>query len=202
MPTLIGQTIGRIASLIGYDGTNFRPLKLNSDGRIESAPAYNGTVFVPVQVDTDNRIQNKPGYDGSTYAPLLIDASRHVKADIVTDARRAADSKIRWWNDTQGNSGDVTGNAGAVGSTELIIAEHICVQIISGSATRISVAIYAGGNNYYLGTILSPGVYQTLIIANPITLFPTEEIHGLAYGVSNGTWLRTQVYGYKMHTAS
>ena len=84
------------SAALGYDGTDFRvllvdssghplvvgtlygseglPLKQNADGRLEVRPGYDGTNYLPLQANSVGFLTPYPCNDGVTFLPILSDS--------------------------------------------------------------------------------------------------------------------------------
>jgi len=76
MPTLIGSIIGRIATLLGFDGTDFRPVKIDTAGELQVDV---GSSALPTGAATLAEQQTQ------TTALQLIDDLRNALGSVNTD---------------------------------------------------------------------------------------------------------------------
>ena len=70
---------GGIYAIVGTDGTNKLPLKVDTNGRLEILSAFDGSQYYPIKSDSNGRIEGHIATDGVVYRAIKVDANGRLE---------------------------------------------------------------------------------------------------------------------------
>ena len=219
MPDFQGSVLGALLTLLGWDGTDFRNVKVDSDGHpqvdVLSVADLSGALE---SVDTDGLVAYIAKFSGSWTALSLDSGSRlMVTVDVAAlPADAATETSLQGIEDqvkdTLYNIKDglydritVTGSAGNnwVTSTAVPAGEiwHItlitCVDVTTG-LTSVWIGTHVSGVTMYFKVYGAVALNIAVAWDGNIWLKEGEQIRALFGGVTNNDTLYMTVYGHKM----
>jgi len=74
------------SAALGYDGTDFRVLLVDTSGRPLISGQFVGSENEPLLQDVTGSLLANVGHDGTNWRNLKVDADRHVQSDILSSA--------------------------------------------------------------------------------------------------------------------
>ena len=152
MGRLLTATMGKIATLLGFDGTNFHAVKVDTDGELQvdvlTTGLPTGAATAAHQVTQNTALQ-------------LIDDLRNALETVATDRLRVTGEDQLWSYKSRlvsTNWADISGAGGYAVSAVVPAGEIWCVKNISAfdsttQTTRHQYALYLSGYSYVFAEI-------------------------------------------------
>ncbi len=176
MGKLLDPIIGRVLTLLGYDGTDFHVPRTTTGGVLEASVVDSALPGGAATEQTLNSI-----YD------ILRLGNRQLRTDRIGETKQIT-----------GSSGTITWDFTAVPSDELWIIEHSMLILDQGSSTFIQMLARNASLSIALIRQGAPSLYVGYGSTNPLTLSPSDNIRIIADGVGANTKLTGVYWGYKV----
>lgn len=221
MAELNAQVMGALLTLLGYDGTYFRNVVVDSQGRVKvnvddiNASIGFATESTLAEVATRIGSTSSPG-SGSVNAQLadliaLIGALSAPEDGSVnyqlgqiwaSVARRNADRILDTYSERltgTGSSGQIAVYGTTVPAGYLYIITAMWATITAGSSTDINLCWEDQGNNTVVHRTLAPAVNSNTSWSGRLVLKAGDRARCNANGVGSGTSVSFHVSGYKIY---
>jgi len=216
MTSIIGPIIGKILTALGYDGTNFRPFKIDASGHLQvdvlsggggegHMYAYDGVNWWPVVADGAGKLMvvlasgmpNPIGVTakdaGANQVQPLVYANGRMRYRWMDGITELADSTT--FTATAGQK-YVDSNVVPADTTWVITHVTFVNQSGTGAAWRLYYMIGAVTYPLYYNATVTTNVPQWLT-AN-LYMPPTSWLRFTAETAANGAVLRLSLFGYTM----
>lgn len=216
MANLIGRVIGRIATAIGWDGTNFRPLAINTDGQLKVVVVSGGGETAKIY-----------GYDGISWREVAVDTSGILGVNLIggvptsirADGQDAGsnlvpllvygDGRLRYrWMDgisTLNSSWTFTATAGqkyvdtgAIPANTIWAITRVTIVNTLGTGVPWTIEYRNGANVYPLYYAGSATTNVPQWIDSPLFLTGSDILRFNAVAAAVGNVLRISIFGYSM----
>jgi hypothetical protein len=216
MAGILGQTIGRILTALGYDGVHFRPLTLDTSGHLQvdvltggggdgHMYVFDGVNWLPVVADGAGQlmvvvasgIPNPIGVTGRTAG------AAQVQPLVYADGRQ----RYRWMDGITelASSWTFTATAGQkyvdsdpVPADTTWVVTHATFVNQSGTGAAWRLAYLIGANIYYLYYAASVTTNVPLWLTANLYMPPTSWLRFTAETAAVGAVLRLSLFGYAM----
>lgn len=179
MAELIGQTMGKIVTLLGWDGTAFRPIAVDVDGKLKvlTDPGLDDIITTMIQGFSDLYGLAKYRQLQRVYAPY---------SEVVSAS--ASSGQL-----------SVTGTPCPAGFYRIITG--MMNILTSGSADNLNLNFVHAGGNRVVKRLIPAATNIPLDWQGLIVMEEGDYARSIANNVTSGTTTNLQVFGYDIEIA-
>jgi len=200
---------GKILTLLGFDGVDFRNVRVDDNGYLVIKIGLTGSTFSPLVVDSGGYLLVKAGYDGTTYKPLKIDTNGRLSVDInsIPLPTNAAIATRQWYPESivggYLHKDSSTGGANwllsdAVPAGKIWIITHISMAIPAHVPTGAWAFSYGTADEEIMIVTYTPTASQWFHSYIEIYLTAGKKIRFTWAGCTSGDTLLARYSGYQI----
>jgi hypothetical protein len=183
-------------AIFGYDGTNYRVVKVDTDGNLVAAIKASQTIEViqdtaadlkaTVNLAADQNVQARNyGFLGAAWQkqPLIWSYSSRLSERV---------------SNTSAAAGQNTLNSSAIAAGYVAKIEAVEAFNDTTNPTLIRLAVIGGGNTQVLARVATPGISVPLLLAQTITLAAGDVMRAIFDGCALNDDIYLDIWGYQM----
>jgi hypothetical protein len=201
MATLQGDVLGALITILGYDGTNFRAVRIDTDGHLQIDGL---SLALPTGAATEATLGSVKDRIGDISSPA--EGSVNYQLKQIYDIIRLNNislyaSQYGEQITASGDSGDITAYGTAVPAGKLLVVTNFFATLSAGSAVRLQLNYMLGVVNYVLRRLVSPTTNAPLDWQGQLVLKEGDKVRAVANTVTTGTTLSGHISGYFVNAA-